>query len=180
MNTENGNLALSIIDEAIEFEGFVIDNDVKAEWALKKISEEKAEAQRYINICDTMISEYTFKKQQATEKLESKISGLRSLLQQYFETVPHKATKTQETYKLPSGQLKMKYPGPEFARDEEKLLNYLKENGMPEYIQTKESAKWADLKKVVTVSGDKVITEDGQIVDGVTVVERPPVFEVEV
>ena len=90
------NIAMQIIDEQFD-EGFIINNDNLAEWALKKISEERAEAQRYINVCDTMINEYSLKKQKATEQLNNKTGYLTAKLQEYFATVPHKASKTQET-----------------------------------------------------------------------------------
>lgn len=175
------NLVLQMIDETIETQGFIIDNDVKAEWALKKIAEEKAEAQRYINICDTMITEYNFKKQQASEKLEASTAYLRSQLQQYFMQVPHKATKTQETYQLPSGKLKLKLASPEYIRDEKVLGEFLKNNSFTDFYEEVIKPKWADLKKSIKVQGDKVVsTETGEIIEGVTVHEKPASFEVEV
>jgi phage host-nuclease inhibitor protein Gam len=173
------NLALQIIDEQFE-EGFKIDNDGLAEWALKKIAEEQAESQRYINVCDTMIAEYTRKRQKAQEQLETKTAYLKQKLQEYFATVPHKATKTQETYKLPSGTLKLKLPSVEFVRDDTALVEWLKNNGYGDKVKIKESPDWAEFKKLVTVSFDKVLTADGEIVEGVTVQEKPSSFEVEI
>ena len=40
------NLVLEMINEMVDNEGFVINDDGKAEWALNKIIEEKAEMQR--------------------------------------------------------------------------------------------------------------------------------------
>jgi hypothetical protein len=173
------NLAMQIIDEQFE-EGFQINSDALAEWALKKIAEERAEAQRYINVCDTMITEYVMKKQKAQERLESETGYLKGKLQEYFATVPHKATKTQEAYKLPSGTLKLKYGTPEFIRDEEKLVNWLEENGHEDKVKIKKTADWAEFKKLVTVSFDKVLTADGEVVEGITAQERPNTFEVEI
>jgi hypothetical protein len=51
---------------------------------------------------------------------------------------------------------------------------------MKDYIKVKETADWANLKKAIQVVGDKVVDENGEIVDGVLAVERPPTFEVEV
>jgi len=184
MNIER-NLALEIIDETLEEKGdentgFVIDNDEKAEWALRKIAEERAEAQRYINVCRSMILEYEEKIRNKEEKTRLKLSFLEEQLHRYFEQVPKKATKTQETYKLPSGTLKLKYLPPEFKRDEELLLKWLKDNDMTEYVKIEEKPNWAELKKKVNVSGGKVVSEDGQIIEGVDAVERPPVFEVDI
>ena len=173
------NLALEIIEEDVQ-EGFSINNDKTAEWALKVIAEENAETQRYINVCETWVAEYSMKAQKAREKLEGKTAYLRQQLQEYFVTVPHKATKTQETYKLPSGTLKRKFGTPEFVRDETLLVAWLKNNGYEDKVKVKETADWAEFKKLVTQSDNKVVTTDGEIVDGVTLLERPDSFEIEV
>lgn len=182
---ENDSLSLRIVDEIMEElsdtrEGFVIDSDNKAEWALKKIAEERAEAQRYIDVCTAAIQQYQEKIRQSEEKLKSKTSFLEGQLLKYFETVQHQVTKTQETYKLPGGTLRFKTPTPEFKRDDARLLQWLKENEMLDYIKVEEKPVWAELKKKLNQSGEKLVTEDGQIVEGVQVVEKPPVFEVEV
>jgi len=179
------NLALEIIDEAIsetstKDEGFVIDNDTKAEWAIRKIAEERSETQRYINVCRSMILEYEEKIRSVEEKLKNKSAFLEGQLQKYFESVQHRITKTQETYKLPSGTLKLKYQNPEFKRDDTLLLKWLKDNKMNDYIKIEEKLCWSELKKSIDVSGNRVVTEDGQIVEGVEVIERDPLFEVEV
>ena len=182
------NVALKMIDDAIadlEFEqpgceGFKIDNDQKAEWALAKIREEQAEAQRIMNVCKSMILHYEEQMKKAEEGLEKKTAYLRSQLEQYFDSVEKRRTKTQEVYKLPSGTLRRKYPGPQFKRDDDALVKWLKERNMKDYIKVKETADWANLKKAIQVVGNKAVDENGEVVEGITVVDRPPVFEVEV
>lgn len=182
------NVALEIINEAIdeiEFNQpgctkFIIDNDEKAEWALAKIREERAEAQRIINVCKNMILHYEEQMKKAEEDFEKKTAYLKSQLEQYFEMVEKRRTKTQEVYKLPSGTLRRKYPKPEFKRDEDKLVAWLKERNMNEYVKVKETVDWANLKKSINVVGNKAVDENGEVVEGIAVVERPPVFEVEV
>jgi phage host-nuclease inhibitor protein Gam len=71
--------------------------------------------------------------------------------------------------------------GPDFIRDDEKIIQCLKDADAKEFIKTKETLDWAALKKTVIVDGDKVVDiENGIIIDGVKVQERPPKFEVEV
>lgn len=163
-----------------EQEKFVIDNDSKAEWALEKIKLEKQDMERLIKICEDRIAEYEQKIEQFKRKYEQRTAYLKLLLNQYFQQVPHKKTKTQETYELPSGKLKLKYPGSEFIKDDEKLAAFLEENGYNEFIQVKKIPKWGEFKKAVTISGENVITSDGLVVEGVKAVEKSPVFEVEV
>lgn len=171
------NLALQIIDEELPQEGFAVDNDNLAEWAIKKIAEERAETQRYINVCDTMINEYELKKQKAKEQLKTKTAYLINSLNQYFQTVKPHETKTQKTYKLPSGTLRLKHGTPEFIRDEEALLKWAKENA-PEQVKVKETVNWGELKKSTIFKDGMVITADGEVVEGVKAIDRPDTFEV--
>ena len=101
--------------------------------------------------------------------------GLRS----YLDMVPAKKTKTQISYELPNGKLVLKAQAPEYVRDDEKLVPWLKENKMEGFIKVKESANWAELKKTLKESPDgaSVMTEDGEIVPGVTVEQREPKFQ---
>lgn len=179
------NLALKLIDEVLEgHEGFKIDNDGAAEWALKKIQEETAEANRIIMVCQTMINEYQAKANKAREQLENKTAFLKEQLRQYFNAVPKKVTKTAETYSLPSGNLKLKIKEPEFVRDEKLLGKFLFENNYKGYFEIVPKAKWAELKKLIGTElevqdGIVVDTTNGLIVEGVTVQERDNEFIIE-
>lgn len=166
-----------IIDEQVQ-QAFTIDNDNAAEWAIKKIAEKRAELNRYEMVCQNAINVYQMKVAEAREKAQRETSNLEGLLRAYFESVPHKATKTQETYKLPSGTLKLKKGGIEYVRDEESLLPWVKAN-KPERIKVKESVDWSGLKAEVTVAGMSVVDENGEAIPGVTVVDKPDTFTVD-
>ena len=172
-----GNQPFAIENES---DNWKIENDVSAEWVLSKLREEKAEAQRLINVCESQILFYQAKKKEVNDRYEQKTGRLKSLLLDYFDRVPHKKTKTQETYKLPSGTLKLKYPGPKYERDDKALVKWLKDRKMTDYVEVKELPKWGELKKVTKTAGDKVVSEDGEILDGVVAVEQAPEFAVDV
>jgi hypothetical protein len=175
------NLAFQLIDSlAQENVPFIVSDDFKAEWTLKRISEDRAETQRMISVCENMINEYQAKIEKLTEQHNKRTSYLESQLQRYFNEVPHKETKTQETYRLPSGTLKLKKPAPEFVRDEEELLRYMESHNYQDFIQVKKSVKWSELKKDLVADGKYAVDkETGQIVQGITVQERDPIFEIE-
>ena len=159
-----------------------------------KIREEKAESQRLINLCNSEIIRYQAALKKAQDALESKTGYMKAKLLEYFQTVPRKTSKTQETYKLPSGTLKMKFPAPEYVKDEDKLTEWLKKMGYTDYIKTVESPKWGDFKPTTQIQKLPIVDDEGEItgyqinvldangkqIDGVTAVEKPPVFEVEV
>lgn len=157
----------------IETEGFVIDTDAKAEWALKKIKEARADR-------DTWVAWYKDKIREITEQTDYDTMNLERMLADYFGTVPHKVTKTQESYKLPGGKLVLKKQNPEFKRDDKAVLEWLKTNNLPQYIKVKEELDWAGLKSATAVFEGHVVTEDGEIIPGIDVVEREAAFSVEV
>jgi phage host-nuclease inhibitor protein Gam len=165
-----------------EPEGFVIDSDAKAKWALDKIREARADR-------DYWVKWYTDKMAEITAQTDFNTMNLERLLADYFATVPHKKTKTQESYPLPGGKLVMKRQNPEYKRDDKKAIEWLKQNGYGQFVKVKEELDWAGLKDASEavngriVCGEK-ITEDGEIVqmvvDGIDVVDRPAKFVVEV
>ena len=171
MNDEE-DVAAEIAEESGS-ERFMIDDDGKANWAIQKIKEAQAEIERW--------KEYYAGAMEKIERRQgSRIEYLKMMLRDYFATVPHHDTKTASSYDLPSGKLIEKRPGPKFETDDEKLLPWLKENKMTDFIkvETKEKPMWGELKKTVTVNGESVVTEDGEVVPGVTVVPQEPTFEI--
>lgn len=148
--------------------GFVVDNDVKADWALRKIAEIEAERDRMIDFHERQI-EVT--KAQAT----ARIDYLKEHLRRYTMQVPMKETKTQSKYSLPSGDLVMKKPGIRYERDDELLLAWLRGNDRTDLIKTKESPKWDELKKDITVMDDMAImTSTGEVIPGIIVTPTDP------
>ena len=168
--------------EGLEYasDSFAIDNDRKADWAIRKIKTERAERDRLVALADEQIRELMEKKKELTERCETRTAHLGTLLRLYFDTVETTATKTQASYKLLSGKLVLKRQAPEYQRDETALLDWAKANA-PDMVQTKESVTWGDLKKLTTLDGEKVVlAETGEIVSGVVAVPREDVFEVQV
>jgi len=168
------------IEDTQEYEAFKIDNDVKAEWGIKKIAEHKAEYERMKALCENMISEYKNKILEAEKDFERNTGYFKSQLRNYFESVPHKKTKTKESYKLASGSLVLKIKAPEVKRDNEKLLEWAKSNGYEYNVKITESLNWADLKKDLKQVDNKYVTADGVIVEGVELLQRDNEFEVEI
>lgn len=155
---------------------FTVTDDSAAQWCMKKIKE--AEADRAM-----WKAHYEAQMQKVNKAADESVAYFTAKLEEYFANVPHKATKTQESYSLPGGKLVQKKQQPEYKTDDAELLQWLKENFMFDFIKTKtvESADWAGLKKIVTVTPDgaHVATDDGEIIPGVTVTLRPDVFKVE-
>lgn len=157
-----------------EPQGFTVTDDSAAQWCMKKIQE--AEADRAM-----WKAHYEAQMQKVNESADSAVAYFTARLEEYFASVPHKATKTQESYALPGGKLVRKKQQPKFTTDDEALVPWLEGNAMGSLVKITKSANWAELKKGVTVTpdGQHVATADGEIVPGVTVEQRPDVFKVE-
>ena len=154
-------------------ETFVIDSDAKALWALEQIK--KAREDR-----DFWVEWYAKKTREIKEQTDFDTMNLESRLADYFATVPHKKTKTQESYTLPGGKLILKKQNPEYKRDDKAVVEWLKQNCDGQFIKVTEALDWAGLKDKTEEFEGALVTEDGEIIPGIEVIYREPKFVVEV
>lgn len=154
-----------------------IKTDLDADWALDKIREEQAEYHRFEMVVNEKIEQLEASLQKKKEQSDRSVDFFTAKLKEYFDTVPHKTTKTQETYGLPSGKLVLKKQNPKFVMDDEQLTAWVEKNA-PECLKIKKSTDWAGLKKAIKVAGDKAVDKNGEIVPGITVQERKSEFKV--
>lgn len=178
---------MDILNEALEIqeeEEWKIKNDEEADWWIEIHEEKLAEIRRLKMQLENKIAFYKEKLDKVLKEEEYIIEKRDGKLAEYFETLDEKdmkKTKTMLKYRLPSGELVKKFPGPQFKRDNNTLIKWLEENQMNEYIEVKKQAKWGELKKITDVVNGMVVLKDtGEIVEGVEVVERPAEFKVEV
>lgn len=183
------NLMIDILDEVldtqeVENETWKIKNDEEADWWIELHEEKLIEVRRLKMQLENKIAFYKEKLDKVIQEEEYIIEKRDGKLAEYFETLDEKdmkKTKTMLKYRLPSGELVKKFPGPQFKRDNDKLTQWLENNNMDEYIEIKKQAKWGELKKATEViNGTVVLKDTGEIVEGVEVIERAPEFKVEV
>ena len=154
-----------VIEEKQEF---IVDTDLKADWALKIIQKERQENERLIKTIDEEIELLKLKKQRIQDSIDSKTGYLQGKLFEYFKLVTPKELKTCYKYVLPSGELIYKKESFKYERDDEKVIQWLTDNNKMEYIKIKPSVDWAELKKADFVDN----------IDGITKLKVPTVFEV--
>lgn len=147
-------------------------DDTDAEYMISVIRQADAEYQK-------MEAWYKHMIQKAKEKRDGKVAWAESNLRAYIDMVPAKVTKTKKSYDLPSAKLELKHQEPKYDTKDEELVPWLKAN-RPELVKIKESSDWANLKKELKVSpdGTAMVTEDGEIVPGITVTQREDKFSV--
>jgi len=164
-----------------ENQRFRIQDDNQADWALRKIARARQDMKEAEETAAMEIEKINrWLDGQRDESLRTE-RFFTALLQEYYEprfmTNPDK-----KTYKLPSGKVQRRTQQPQFDRDNEALLAWLKQREMTDYIEVKETPKWGELKQQVQVVGEHVVIKDGplkgEIIDGVEVVHRPPTFKV--
>lgn len=186
--------ALDLIDEFLdvkeeEKETWKIENDLSADWCLDKIREIQAEYNRFELVAKEKIYQLEMALTREREKMEREAGFFEFKLQEYFISIEvnAKETKTQKSYKLPSGVLKLKKATMFFDYDKNKMLEYVEENWdeawQEQYIKTVKEFKWADFKKTIEIKDNKIIDkETGKEIkiDGLGIDEKPEVFSVEV
>lgn len=154
----------------------IASNDVEAEMAILEIRDIEEERNRLVEGCTGMIEHYQAVMKREIDRAAEKIARLENGLQCYFDTVPHQATKTQETYRLPTGKLKRKLAFERMVPDNEALMAVY-----PAFVVQKPDFQWGELKKRLSIVDGKVIdTETGEVVEAVAVEAVPPKFIVEV
>jgi len=156
-------------------ERYVANNDVKAECLLQERREIEAERDRIIETCWQRIETYKEIIKKETDKAAAEIAFIDSSLMGYFNAVDHQVTKTQETYRLPTGKLKMKLAFDRMVPNEELLIT-----AYPDFVKRDPALQWGELKKRLQIVEGKVIdTVTGEIVQGITLEKVPPKFIVE-
>lgn len=168
--------ALSLVEDdevtEVEMECPVLD-DMDAEYMMNRIRQANAQYEK-------MESWYAYMLDKAKALRDNTVAWAEGNLRRYFETVPKKVTKTQQSYELPSGKMVMKKQDPEYERDDEKLIDWLKKNGQEAMVKVKESPDWQNLKKTLKISpdGNGMVNEDGEVIPGIKVVPRDDKFTV--
>jgi len=175
---------LRYVEEQMEAhdDGFKIDDDNKAEWAVRKIRQARENIERRKAFVQAEIERLQAWQQMMDERDQATIDRMTGLLQPYFEALRPSLGK-RKSYSLPSGVLQVRTAQVSYARDEEQLLPYARQIGL---VKVKESVDWAELKKRLKPAGERpgdpvVDAETGEIVPGVTVQEpEREVFSVKV
>ena len=190
MAEKQRNYMLEVINDALdnmefdsEREGFVVDNDSKADWVLDKIREEKAEIRRFEMAANERIQRLKESLETFKASKEQSIIFFEGKLRQYFESLNIKVTKAgNKSYKLPSGKLSLKQQSPEFTRDNDEMVRWAESYNYNDVIKIKKTVDWAKLKKdcEVVEDGMVIVKDTGELVQGVKAIERDPMFKVEV
>ena len=152
-------------------DGFKIDSDSKAEWAVKRIKEAEREQNRLLALVDEERAELDVREKEILDNYAKKTDGLKAMLEEYLRAQYAKEeareTNTQITYQLLSGKLVYKKSGLELKQNADVLVNWCKEH-LPDAVKVTYTPKWEEIKKnIKVVDGIPVYAPTGEVVDGV-------------
>lgn len=155
-------------------ERFKITDMSGLSWAFKKLSElqkQKEEKQQLAKIEHERVDEWLSKE---TKTIDDSISYFQGLIQEY-----HMKNPTKKTLSTPYGKSKARQTAATIEKkDDNALLKYVYDNHLDNYL--KHSVRWNELKKSLSIVGDQVINEDGEIVPGVAIKPAHVSYSVEV
>lgn len=174
-----------VIDEQLNIneeqkESWRVKDDLMANWVLQKMQLLEEKYKGYEDVVNESIAALEDSLNKEFDRYDNERSFFLSKLQEYFQTVDAKETKTQMTYKLPSGTLKVKKEQAVIEKDDAALLQLLKKE-YPELVKVREVPDWAEFKKKLSIEGNSILnTETGEIIEaeGLRVGFEPAEFDI--
>lgn len=157
-------------EEPEQRQKFVIDDDDRANWALRKLAIHKQERERINAQAEAEINRVANWATEAMKPIDDSVAFLEGMLESYFRNL-RKDGYDKASYKLPAGTLKRSAGRASIEiENEEALLEWVKENH-PEWVHTKISEAVPKSVLAKEMRDGKIVTEDGEVVPGVAVVE---------
>ena len=165
---------------------FIIDNDCKANWALRKIRQMKEKqnknkelAKSQIEKIQDEIDEINHWLDKENDKIQNNIDFMKTKLKNYAFTLKED-NPDLKTHSLPFGALKFRKRRPKWNYDDDKLLQFAESN-LQEAVKVKKRVDKRKLKKKADVAGNKAVLKDtGEIIEGVKIINRPEKFKIKV
>ncbi len=155
-------------EESNHSEGFKVDDDYKADWALRKF---RAFEER-MKINEQLADKERKRIQDWLDKTNEGLKQKQAFFEQHLISYAiEERKKDRKTISLPNGVISTRQGNDApVIEDKENLLSWAKANNKTEIIKVKEDIDSNEFKKHVVVDGEKVIWADtGEIVQGVSV-----------
>lgn len=138
--------------------------------ALKNYKPSKKQRDELVEYADEQIAKYKNFKEETIKKAEDDEAYFKGLLKIYTD----KRLAEDKNFKLKTangtasyGKINKKWNW----QDEGAVLKALKDTGHTDFIKVTESLDKVNLKKSLTVAGDTVVDENGEIIEGIKITE---------
>jgi hypothetical protein len=160
-----------------EQQGFIIDNDEKADWAIRKVLRLQQKNNDIKQLAELQINKIKQWQERESEGNDSSINYLTALLAPYAKS---QLDGKKKTVKMPSGNVSFRSVSPGYFiagnkvdGKNQRLIDHVKKSD-PEYLKIEESVNWSEFKDTLTpLSTGKVLTNDGEVLDFISAVEYP-------
>ena len=160
-------------------ERFKITNLESANWAFRKlkvIEEKEAEIRDLMEKEIKRIQEWA---KQDLDKCNDSKQFFEFLLEEYYRE--QKELDPKFKISTPYGKVSSKKQQPKWIYDDEKVIEWLEQNDMSlirmKYIYELDKA---EIKKTFKIAGNNAVTEDGEIVEGITIEEQQDTITIKV
>lgn len=164
-----------IDEEAAEQGEFVIDSMDKLDWAIRKVAVIEKGAEQKIECARRQILRLQEYIRRVNENTEKNTARFKTMMEPFVKTLLEGGKR--KSFDAPSGTVGFRVQEPEFEKDDESLVKWLKESGKRDLVKVKESVDWAILKKqLVDVMEDGTcVTVDGELipVEAIRATKRP-------
>ncbi len=169
------------LDQEVQVnEGYKIEDDSNANWALRKIKQHQQQIQNNNALAQAEIEKIESWEQQENDKVQQSIDYFQGLLAQYAMKKREEDPKFK-SQKLPHGNIGFRKKPAKWNYDDNTLLETLKSNNMTDFINVTEKPNKSTIKKAFQVVNGKVVNpETGEYIDGITVEEQGKDFTVKV
>jgi len=158
-------------------EKYKITDIESANWAFRKLRAIQEKENDIKKLAEKEIERIKAWQEKELETLNNSKSFFEGLLSEYFIKEREKDPKFKIS--TPYGKVSARKQQPKWNYDEDKLIEWLKENDM-ELVRVKYEPNKTEIKKRYKVVGNVVTTEDGEIVEGITVEEQPDAIAIKV
>lgn len=161
-------------------DGFAVNNDNAANWALRKIKSFKDQKEQNTAYANEEIEKINNWLEKENETLDNSISHFESLLALYALEL-QKKDKNFKSRKLPGGSFGFRKSQPKWHYEPEKAVASLEQQGNHDLIRIKKEPDKAAIKKYFKVANGKAYDPTtGEELDGVMVQDQPDIFSVKV
>ena len=155
--------------EQIKNDSFVVDDENKANWTLRKIKQYKDKIADNNALAQAEIDKIERWNNEVNEQAQSSIDYFTSLLTSYALNKRAEDPKFK-SLKLPNGRIGFRKSQPKWVYDNEKVIETLEKANLTDFIRVTKAPSKAEIKKAFEVVGDKVVNPDtGEVIEGIEI-----------
>jgi|SRR5690625_1217331 len=166
--------------EQVQDNSFVVDDENKANWALRKIKQMNDQIADNNALAQAEIDKIERWQNEVNEQAQSSIDYFQSLLAEYAIKKREEDPKFK-SLKLPNGRIGFRKSQDKWVYDNDKLIESLEKAELKDFIRVKKEPSKKDIKKAFEVVDGKVVNPDtGEVIEGITVENQADKFNVAV